>query len=77
MGSGGEYIMDLIGGLMTDVALLQAALGIVVYDGGLFEQEYSGPDFSSEPSPIFDCGGFEPITIPAGSIGSSVDGGQY
>lgn len=82
MGSDGTYIMELIGGLMTDVALLQAALGIVVYDGGLFEQEYNGPDldggdFDSESSPIFDCGDFEPITIPAGSIGSSVDGGQY
>lgn len=82
MGADGIYILDLIGGLMTDVALLQKALGIVVYDGGLFEQEYNGldldgGDFDSEPSPIFDCGGFEPITIPVGSIGSSVDGGQY
>lgn len=64
MGSNGVYIMELIGGLMTDVASLQKALGIVVCDGGLFEQDYDsddfdGGDFDSEPSSVFDCGGFE------------------
>lgn len=82
MGSNGTYIMELIGSLMTDVSQLQSALGLVVYDGGLFEQECNGDvldggDFNSEPSPVFDCGGFEPIVISTGSIESSVNGGQY
>lgn len=80
MGSNGTYIMELIGGLMTDVALLQKALGIVVCDGGLFEQDYDsddfdGGDFDSEPSSVFDCGGFE-TTVSVGTA-SSIDGGQY
>lgn len=83
MGSNGTYIMELISGLMTDLVILQTAMGIIVYDGGLFEQEYDettldGGDFDGEPSSEFDCGGFEPIIMPSGTtISSSVDGGQY
>lgn len=75
-----SYSAEVIGGLMLEIALLQRALGITVYDGGLFSRQYDGEemdvgDFETEASDIFDCGGFETVTVSA-AVGT-VDGGIY
>ena len=75
------YNDELIAGLMREIMLLQTALGIVICDGGLFEQDYDeiefdGGDFDNEPTDEFDCGDFEPLKIST-QVNAVLDGGKY
>ena len=75
------YNNEQIASLMREIVLLQTALGIVIYDGGLFEQDYDeiefdGGDFDNEPTDEFDCGDFEPLKIST-QVNAVLDGGKY
>ena len=75
------YNNEQIASLMREIMLLQTALGIVIYDGGLFEQDYDeiefdGGDFDNEPTDEFDCGDFEPLKIST-QVNAVLDGGKY
>lgn len=75
------YNDELIAGLMREIMILQSALGIISYDGGLFEQDYDGieldgGDFENEQESEFDCGDFEPLIIST-QINAVLDGGKY
>lgn len=75
------YNNEQIASLMREIMLLQTALGIVIYDGGLFEQDYDeiefdGGDFDNEPRDEFDCGDFEPLKIST-QVNAVLDGGKY
>lgn len=75
------YNDEQIAGLMREIMILQTALGITSYDGGLFEQDYDGieldgGDFENEQESEFDCGDFEPLIIST-QINAVLDGGKY
>ena len=62
------YNNEQIASLMREIMLLQTALGIVIYDGGLFEQDYDEIEF--------DGGDFEPLKIST-QVNAVLDGGKY
>jgi hypothetical protein len=79
MTSDDSYIIDLIGGLMYEIESLRSALGITIYDGGLFGMRQDGAQldgglFEDTELEEFDCGGFEVSTVMVSAV---LDGGSY
>lgn len=75
------YFEDLCFGFANEFKSLWNAIGMTVYDGGIFGQTQTdisldGGDFTDEIIGEFDCGGFEPYRVTA-EIGAVVDGGSY
>lgn len=79
------YFEEIGFSLSAQFAMLMNALGIVTYDGGWFGEEQDGVSldggaFDDMGLSLFDCGGFEPITVNTdGGIaaGAVIDGGNY
>ena len=74
-----EYIQDIIFGFTDEFQRVYGAMGVTVYDGGIFGMEQSdialdGGDFTEETTGNVDCGGFEPLTAEVSAV---VDGGEY
>lgn len=74
-----SYIIDLIGGLMYEIEALRSALGITIYDGGIFGMLQDGPQldgglFEDTELAEFDCGGFEESAVTVNAV---LDGGSY
>lgn len=72
------YFEEIGFSLTAQLAMLMNALGVTVYDGGYFNQAQTdaaldGGAFQDTDLTLFDCGGFEPITVSAAVI----DGGSY
>lgn len=75
-----EHFEEIGFSLSAQFAILMNALGIVVYDGGWFGEKQEGVSldggaFEDENLDLFDCGGFEPISI--GTTNAVTDGGTY
>lgn len=73
------YLEDMCFSITDEFQRFYNALGITVYDGGIFGMEQNdtaldGGNFDGEPEESFDCGGFEPITE---GIGAVLDGGTF
>ena len=72
-----EYIQDIIFGFTDEFQRVYGAMGVTVYDGGIFgmvqsEIALDGGGFADEITGNVDCGGFEPITAEV----AVVDGGE-
>ena len=68
-------------GFSDEFQRVYAAMGVTVYDGGIFGMKQSeiaidGGDFADEITGTVDCGGFEPIIIST-ETGAVIDGGEY
>lgn len=73
------YLEDMCFSFTDEFQRVYAAMGITVYDGGIFGMEQSdialdGGDFTEETTGNVDCGGFEPLTAEVSAV---VDGGEY
>ena len=73
------YLDDMCFSFTDEFQRVYAAMGITVYDGGIFGMEQSdialdGGDFTEETTGNVDCGGFEPLTAEVSAV---VDGGEY
>lgn len=63
-----EYFDELCFGFTDEFQRIYGAIGVTVYDGGIFGMEQSeialdGGDFAEETTGNVDCGGFEPLAI--------------
>ena len=72
-------IEDMCFSFTDEFQRVYAAMGVTVYDGGIFGMEQSdialdGGDFTEETTGNVDCGGFEPLTAEVSAV---VDGGEY
>lgn len=61
-----EYFDELCFGFTDEFQRIYGAIGVTVYDGGIFGMEQSeialdGGDFAEETTGNVDCGGFEPL----------------
>lgn len=75
------YFEEIGFSLSAQFAMLMTALGVVVYDGGWFGEEQDGVSldggaFEDENLDLFDCGGFEPLSIGI-TTNAVTDGGTY
>lgn len=75
------YFEEIGFSLSAQFAMLMTALGVVVYDGGWFGEEQDGVSldggaFEDENLVLFDCGGFEPLSIGI-TTDAVTDGGTY
>lgn len=76
-----EYLKEICFGFSDEFKSIYEAIGVTVYDGGLFGMKqadiaFDGGDFTDEIMGTVDCGGFEPYRLTA-EIGAVVDGGNY
>lgn len=79
------YLEELCFGFSDEFKRIYTAIGITVYDGGIFGQAQNeialdGGAFDDVGLSLFDCGGFEPITVNTGggiAAGAVIDGGNY
>lgn len=78
-----EYVNEMFCQTAEELHRLYALIGVLHYDGGVFGAEQNeaaldGGLFEDAELSLFDCGGFEPIAVSAGTIGAAViDGGNY
>ena len=75
------YLEELCFGFSDEFQRIYGAIGVNVYDGGIFGMEQNeialdGGDFEDEVTGAVDCGGFEPIIIST-EVGAVIDGGEY
>ena len=75
-----KYIQDIIFSFTDEFQRVYGAIGIAVYDGGIYgmmqgEIALDGGGFTEEIVGNVDCGGFEPITINISE--SVIDGGTF
>ena len=73
------YLEDMCFSFTDEFQRVYAAIGVTMYDGGIFGMEQSdialdGGDFTEETTGNVDCGGFEPLTAEVSAV---VDGGEY
>ena len=73
-----SYLEDICFGFLDEFQRVYGAIGITVYDGGIFGMEQSeialdGGNFSDEVTGTVDCGEFEPLTAAI----TAIDGGEY
>ncbi|MCC8170144.1 MAG: pyocin knob domain-containing protein [Oscillospiraceae bacterium] len=73
-----EYANEIFAGMMRELQNLYAAIGVTLFDGGLFGEEYLGASldggyFTDTDLVDFDCGGFDTVAVST----ASVDGGTY
>lgn len=76
-----EYLQELCFSFSDEFKNIYGAIGVNVYDGGIFGQEQNdialdGGDFTDEIMGTVDCGGFEPFMITS-EVEAVVDGGNY
>lgn len=75
------YLEEICFGLANELKNIYGALGVTVYDGGMFGEEQNdimldGGGFNENVTVITDCGGFEPLRITT-ETGTVVDGGTF
>lgn len=75
------YLEEMCFGFSDEFQRIYTAMGVTVYDGGIFGMKQSeiaidGGDFADEITGTVDCGGFEPIIIST-ETGAVIDGGEY
>lgn len=75
------YFEEIGFSLSAQFTMLLTALGVVVYNGGWFGEEQDGVSldggaFEDENLELFDCGGFEPLSIGI-TTNAVTDGGTY
>ena len=73
------YLEDMCFGFTDEFHRVYSAMGVTVYDGGIFgmmqgEIALDGGGFTEETTGNVDCGGFEPLTAEVSAV---VDGGEY
>ncbi|MGN0150122.1 MAG: hypothetical protein ACI4C7_07745, partial [Clostridia bacterium] len=74
------YLEELCFSFSDEFQRIYGAIGVNVYDGGIFGMEQNeitldGGDFEDEVTGAVDCGGFEPIIIST-EVGAVIDGGE-
>lgn len=77
-----EYVNEMFCQTAEELHRLYTLIGFLHYDGGVFGAEQNetaldGGLFEDMELGLFDCGGFEPITVSTGTTAAVIDGGNY
>lgn len=65
-----KFVEEIVYSYNQELQNLYTAIGITLYDGGIFGMEQNGLEldggsFESEPENSYDCGGFNPLELTA------------
>ena len=75
------FVEEIVYAYTNELQNLYTAIGITLYDGGIFGMEQNGLEldggsFESEPKNSYDCGDFNPLELSA-QVTSVIDCGTY
>ena len=76
-----KFVEEIVYSYNQELQNLYTAIGITLYDGGIFGMEQNGLEldggsFESEPKNSYDCGDFNPLELSA-QVTSVIDCGTY